>query len=74
MEKPQPPSDLWEQLDVVIREVVPPRPPNSFTVREYRAKYGVPRCTAQDQVAKLVDAGKLKKIQQGSYVYFQLVG
>ncbi|KKM73016.1 hypothetical protein LCGC14_1414760 [marine sediment metagenome] len=73
MEKPQPPSDLWEQLDAVIKEVVPFQPPDSFTIKEYRVKYGIPRCTAQDQVQKLCDAGKLEKIRHGNRVYFRLV-
>ena len=75
MEKPQPPdSSLWEQLDAARRDAVaPPRPLDSFTQKEYRDKYNLPRTTAQDQLERLRVAGKVKCTRVGRRLYFTIV-
>ena len=72
-DKPFPPPDLWEKLDAAKREIVPERPPGSFTVQDYRTRYGVPRATAQDQLQKLCDSGKVERSQFGRRVYYRMV-
>ena len=73
MEKPTPPSDLWEQLDAAKKEIVPVRPPDCFTVQDYRTRYNVPRATAQDQLQKLCASGKVERIVLGRHVFYKMV-
>ena len=74
MEKPQPPdSNLWEQLDAARRDsVVHARPPDCFTLKEYQAKYSLPRTTAQDQLERMRVAGKVETLKLGKRLYFKL--
>ncbi|KKM78413.1 hypothetical protein LCGC14_1360200 [marine sediment metagenome] len=74
MEKPQPPDNLWEKLDAAKREIVPECPSGSFTVQDYRTRYGIPRATAQDQLQKLCASGKVERSQLGRRVYYKMVG
>jgi len=61
--KPEPPADLWEQLDRIKSNAKPQRPPGSFTVNDYAARYKISRSSALRQLGALVDAEKLTCVQ-----------
>jgi len=54
---------LWQQLDKAIREVVSPRPVDSFTVAEFAERRGgINRNKAAKLIYKLLDANKIKVV------------
>ena len=63
MDKPQVPSDLWEQMDSVRAEVLTPeQPSDTFTISQYADKYRIPSRTAFDHLRRLATAGKVKLV------------
>lgn len=64
--KPQPPSDLWQQLDSALAEHCPPagRPPDTFTASELAAHAGYSDTTARARLRKLLKAGKVERVGQ----------
>lgn len=60
--KPKP-AFRWDEIDRLRHESGmngDDAPPDAFTNRDYAAKYGLPIKTANDQLARLVAAGRLK--------------
>lgn len=53
---------MWAVVDAMRSEVLPARPPNSFTVYEYAAKYGLLRKTAEAKLRRDVDLKKLSRV------------
>lgn len=59
-----PPNDPWATLDALqARFSAPPRPPGSFTLAEYRQRYGMNPVTAHNTLERMVQDGALKKQQ-----------
>ena len=61
MNKPEPPDDLWQQIDCIRKELQKPRPANSFTIKEFCAKYEISYSTARDHIRVMLQAGKIQK-------------
>ncbi len=77
MEKPQPPSNLWQKLDEARAQLPVQREPpeNSFSISDYAAKYGIARATAGDQVRILHRRGLLEVAGTvGNKKFYRLVG
>jgi len=72
--KPQPPADLWEQIDAALADVAPSKPPGSFSALEFQQRMGIAsRDTAYRKLRKLMDAGKVRRMGAGSQQYYELV-
>lgn len=71
--KPQPPDDLWDQLDAAIAEVAPARPKESFTTKELAAREHINIKSAERLIRRLLDAGRLCKHGGGNKTYYVLV-
>lgn len=67
--KPQPPADLWEQLDKLCADlnmpVIVERGPGMFTATEYGHKYGIGREAAATRLRKLTDLGRVERVGIG---------
>ena len=77
MEKPQPPSDLWQKIDEARAQLPVKREPpeGSFSVQDYARKYKLPRATAAEQVRNLLDKGLLERAGSvGNQKFYRLVG
>jgi hypothetical protein len=73
MMKPEPPEDMWERLDDVIKESLLVRPPGGFTTVEYADRQGISRHIAIERLQKLADRKLLNKLKSGRTVYWQLI-
>ena len=71
--KPEPPVDLWEQLDAAIESVGASRPPNSFTKSELMSQRNITVDQASKLVYKLTKAGKIIRKGTGVTTYYVLV-
>ena len=74
--KPEPPVDLWEQLDSLIEEVrkIPAeRPAGVFTVNEFAAKKGLHESSARRKLNNLMKLGKLERIRLRSHWGYRIV-
>ena len=64
--KPQPPPDLWAQLEKAVQEVTnpapKPKPPNAFTSQEFITKFKLSDDQARGRIRKLMKAGKAKRV------------
>lgn len=71
--KPEPPSDLWEQLARLENRVVE-RPADSFTAAEYARRFGMGASGARDRIARLIQKGQARCIgQQANCKFYVLV-
>lgn len=75
--KPLPPDDLWAKIDAIQIEVSKSkpieRPPNSFTCTEFRERN--PQLTdyqAHEQIRKMINAGKVRKVRVGYSMFYTL--
>ncbi len=75
MDKPQVPSDLWEQIaDAEQSRVGEGQPPNSFTAKDYATLLNSTSRLARDRLFRLVEAGKIKIVgHQGRVNYYRMV-
>jgi hypothetical protein len=77
--KPVPPDDLWQQLDDELEKmgclITPLNPPvGSFCLADFMQQRLVTRGRAQEQIRKLLSAGKIIRIGRiGNKTYYQLV-
>lgn len=70
--KPEPPSDLWEQLDRIVA-VTNERPPNSFTAVEFANRYKMARRTAQERIRNMVESSQITDLGRiGRFHYYRL--
>ena len=75
MDKPQAPSDLWEQIaEAEKRRVGDAQPPNSFTAKDYAAHLKSTSRLARDRLFRLVEAGKIKIVgHRGKINFYRMV-
>lgn len=58
--KPEP-TFSWDEIEEIRSSVVTERPgPEWFTREEYQKRFSISRSTAQEQLQKLVGAGKIE--------------
>jgi hypothetical protein len=62
--KPVPPPNLWDKLATVHAElnIVTERPPNSFTMSEYAAKFNMSWSCGARRLKELVGAGRVRRV------------
>lgn len=75
-EKPEPPSDMWEQLDAALKELRESRtvrPPDAFTTQEFCERQNIQPSWGGKLIAALLKAGKVEKIKVGKLAYFRMV-
>lgn len=76
--KPQPPADLWQQMDEICAELnmnkCVVRGPGMFTSREYADRYSISVSAASVRLRKLIKLGKVEFIGGDSHGqrYFRL--
>lgn len=59
--KPEPPADLWSQLDRLVVEVSKEtRPPDTFTSDDLMKRHGICRNAALKRIRKLIALGKIE--------------
>jgi len=69
--KPQPPADLWQQLDEALGSEE--RPSDSFTRDEFQKHRNISDSHARRLLKKLTNAGKIKMQGSGSHTYYVMV-
>ena len=62
--KPEPPSDLWEQLDSIVDRIE--KDPGSFTVEEFSQRYKMGYGAAAAKINRLIQAGAIKRLGRGA--------
>ena len=55
-------ADIWRKLDLLHPQALAVRPPNTFTVSEYRTKKAIPHSTAQKQIQTMLERGILTRV------------
>lgn len=61
--EPEPPADLWAQLDALMGPPRPAMPPcGSFTLDEIAMKYSITENCARKRLRDLINAGKVEKL------------
>lgn len=69
--RPEPPADLWEQIDSALRDIdLAERPANSFTASEFASHKKLSKANAYYQLGRLKAAGRLRKV---GFKYYVLV-
>jgi len=73
--KPEPPDDLWNQIEaaLVVAERTKNKPSGSFTAAELADHKGLTRSQAARRIAKLLVSGKVKKCGVSNGTYYVLV-
>ena len=72
--RPEPPNDLWEQLDRIIADAGEP-PENSFTAASFAKKYKVSDRTAYVKVKHLLEQGLIVEVGRVKGTrYFRVIG
>ena len=69
--KPQPPLDLWEQLDRACDMVQPVRTSDTFTIRELADTRNISYPQARNLVYKMEESGFVERVG-GTPVLFRL--
>lgn len=69
--KPQPPLDLWEQLDRACDMVQPVRTSDTFTIRELAARRNISYVQARNLVYKMEASGLVERVG-GTPVLFRM--
>ena len=68
MNKPEPPNDLWKQLDAYRPTITTARPANSVTAREWADRYGCSMSIAYKELTLAVKEGKMERVGSRFYV------
>jgi ribosomal protein S25 len=63
MPKPEPPNDLWAQLDRIEKECVVIKPEGAFSCSEYAKRKGISYNAADQILRHLEKSGKLERIE-----------
>lgn len=74
--KPEPPVDLWEQLEKHIQALPTgfEPPPGAFTKKQFREKFNLSHARANARLEKLLKAGKIQRFGRcGQGAYYTLV-
>jgi hypothetical protein len=72
--KPEPPEDLWEQLDAAVNALENKRPINSFTRAEFQERRGGISASAATRLLGILQkSGKIRKEGMGNSFYYVLV-
>lgn len=69
--KPQPPLDLWEQLDRACDTMRPVRTSDTFTIRELAGRRNISYAQARNLVYKMEENGLVERVG-GIPVLFRL--
>ena len=69
--KPQPPLDLWEQLDRACDTMQPARTSDTFTIRELAGRRNISYMQARSLVYKMEESGLVERVG-GKPVLFRM--
>ncbi len=72
--KPEPPSDLWSQLEEHLAAVaaIPPRPANSFTREQFKERFKLNESASYKRLQAMQRAGTIKRFGTGRLCYYML--
>ncbi len=71
--KPIPPPDLWSRIEAHLAEVaILPRPENSFTRKEFMARFNLTEGGSYRRLQAMQRAGTVKRFGTGNSGYYML--